>query len=176
MALMNQKLRLFARALLDKRDGRRCKTCGQRPPTVYLEIHHRDHNPHNNPKDGSNWEYECKSDNRKIDPRGKQYRKASFNSTFPDAPRPTSAEFEKGEICEKIFRHWLKDKCKSQHQVPLEGLDDSAAEVAGCSQQTIKRYLKKCTSGEGEYRLFPDDYNVWFVKLKTSHEVTADMV
>lgn len=174
---MNGKQRIYARALLDKRDRRRCKICGKRPPDVYLEVHHKDHNPHNNPKDGSNWEYQCRSDNRKTDPRGKQRRKIAFDSRIIDIPKSTSAEFAKGERCERLFRHWLYDICIKQHQIDVEDAENSGAEVAGCSQITIKRYLKKCTSNAGQFFLFYDDENkVWFIKLKTGHEISADMV
>jgi hypothetical protein len=138
-----------------KDEGEFCKTCNRRPPEVYLEIHHKDGNIHNNTR--SNRQFQCRPDNRKLDPRGKGKRKPLRRITDLSEPVISSAEFKKSKECKPIFQHWLYDRIRKKGQELLREVINAGAKKSNASQAAVRRWLEAEASTEGEYIVFYDD-------------------
>jgi hypothetical protein len=73
-----------------------------------------------------------------------------------DRMRTTSAELLKNMQAEPDFKHWLFWKVVHDGRVPFEDALDSGAAFARCSQESVRRYLKKEVSAERLYQLLVD--------------------
>jgi hypothetical protein len=80
-----------------------------------------------------------------------------------------SAEMRRNLESEPIFRRSVEELLPPGVGMEKKSLIDSACEVAGCAQETGRRYLDKMCSGRGNYEYFPDkkdDKDMWFVRRK----------
>lgn len=168
-----------ARELCRKRDGDKCSdpTCNK-SGEVYrkeahrdFDLHHKDRNPENNPKDGSNHALMCHSCNCKADPRGR--RKQPYFSKFRNLKEyykskgmregawrneedwkwamrtMKSPTMQKNEECELPFREAARELIGKFGRMKRKLLIDSACEKSSCSQATGSRYLDKMLSFYG---------------------------
>lgn len=148
------------------------------PGTVeqVLELNHKDGNPlHNEP---SNWNLLCKACNlwavadgvaqmrvrvriedrvavgEKRDERDSGCGDGSVRQMVSSTRRDRALNSEKGAtlevnaICEPVFRAYVLERVVKEKKSPYDDLIDSGAEVAHCSQDTCKRYLRKMCSTE----------------------------
>jgi hypothetical protein len=158
-------------------EGEWCKICGEKPPNVYLEIHFKDGNHNNTAR--SNRVFACRSDNRRLDPRGKGKRKKGLNASIIDQPKVGSAEFQKNREAEPKFRHWLYEMISKHGRMTLDDVINSGAEIAGVSPITAKRYLQKLCSGAGMYVIMLDstmDQKVVEFRAPESIGVSSDIL
>jgi len=172
--LKNKEVKL-AVDLCQKRDGVGCfYNKNGHPCAGDIVLHHVDNNPDNN--DPRNWRLACTGHNHRLNPRGSgkrgirvkaqidnRHKKPSIREREREReklevrPRVQSAEFEKNKVCEPAFRHWIIKTIKKFGSITLDDAVDGGAEYVGCSQQTIRRYLRKMCSNEGILEI--DDKN-----------------
>jgi hypothetical protein len=203
MSTMNGDTRKYAVKLLDARQKNDKESAGKVYNGPYCEsggyekidakgiscrgglvIHHRDNNNNNNPQDGSNWEYQCRGHNIRLDARGLAKPKdrggrnhVIFNGTKISLKRVRgekdsgedkevkmqSAEFEKNKRCEGVFRQFVEMIVGERCEAPANGLAEAGAEYTtqcfgggnGIDQQTGMRYLRKmCAPYIGKFEMF----------------------
>ena len=151
--------------LLARRDGERCFVGGERGNFWTLLIDHADNDNQNN--DPVNLHLMCRSINGAKNPRGFGRKKKQSSSVYVcvseedysealEPVRTTSAELKKNEQAEPDFRHWLFIEIWRKGRLPLEEVIDCGAAVAGCSQETIKRYLRKESSRVRLYQILEE--------------------
>jgi len=175
---------------LVKRDGERCFMCKKKGEGEPLIIDHWDNNRENN--DESNLHLLCRSCNTRKNPRGNGKRGIRVKETLNgkarsfiqvedcDDKKILSAEFEKNREAEPAFRGWLIIELMNKGRKELNDVYNAGAEVAHCSQETIKRYLGKMISEHGicqiskeiidqsrlmRYVEFKPDYDVFKMKI-----------
>jgi len=177
MKRMSAQIAKIALSFVFARDGLKCNNGkGQlfinpnclgdtKPETLILD--HVDNDPTNN--NPSNWQALCRSCNTLKDPRsegkrGKRVRDRladSHNLNYSErgsrderervgeGKKTDSLEFEKGVVCESKYRGWLVGRVLDYGFVPYRDSIDGGAEIAGCSQQAVERYLRKLCSIAG---------------------------
>lgn len=174
MSKLNTEGRLAAYELCQKRDGHRCKRCRKGPKTVGpLKVDHIDNDPHNNPKNGKNWQLLCHACNIKKNPRGpgrrgidarhrllsleKERERESERDGESERIRARTMEMQRNIDCEPKFKTWIEGMIGELSSLDVNDLVNAAANYVGCSQQTIRRYLDKVTSFTGEYEYYTDE-------------------
>lgn len=80
-----------------------------------------------------------------------------MNESEPEKTRINSAEFAKNLQSEPDFRHWLFSEVWRNGRVEWEEALDCGAAIGRCSQETVRRYLKKETSRVRPYRVMEDE-------------------
>ena len=149
MTNMNSKQRQFwYQQVLIKQGDEYCVMCCKTIPQLVedgqspkLCLDHKDNN--NNHNEIDNLQFLCKSCNTK---------KNHPETTIPFS-RSATPEMSSGKRFESDFRRWVSGQYMENENLGLEYdyLKNTGAEVIGCSQETIKRYLGKMTSSEGIY-------------------------
>jgi hypothetical protein len=156
------------------RDGEFCWIGGETGNNHTLVIDHWDNNNANN--DLQNLHLICRSVNALKNPRGRSRKIQSSTYVCADVsasitklmnPRSLSPELEKNLHAEPRFRHWLFSNVVHHTRIKLATVLNGGAETAHCSQETIKRYVRKLTWEEGLYHMVMDiDTQTEFVELK----------
>lgn len=143
------------------RDGERCFIGGELGNNSTLVIDHADNDNSNNHP--SNLHLVCYSINTAKDPRGRGRRKLSSVRVSAceelyriESALPTSATLKKNQQAEPDFRHWLFLEVWRDGRLLLEDVIDSGAAYANCSQDAIKRYIRKECSRVRIYEMVKD--------------------
>jgi len=164
MARMNGPKRKKIYRQLVQRDGEVCFIGGEPLNAERSVIDHLDNDNSNN--EMSNLHLMCRSMNSVKNPRGKTKKSKVQSSVCMcaetgmdqyDRIRSNSAEFVKNQQAEPAFKHWLFVELVHHYRILLEEAINSGAAIARCSQETIKRYLKKETSKVRLYQLIEDN-------------------
>jgi hypothetical protein len=166
-----------------QRDGEAYCFIGGEPLTLETAvIDHWDNDNSNNDLD--NLHLTCKSMNAVKNPRGrdKRHRVLSpmcgnvYQQLFEsDRPKTIPVEIQKNMQAEPDFRHWLFWKVVHDGSVLFEDALDGGAAFARCSQESIRRYLKKEVSEVRLYRFVEGpDTNKKLVDLKPEWAVFRD--
>lgn len=167
MPRMNSRTRRRLLKMLFERDGNRCKWTG-------VELDERtaciDHiNNDNSDNRFENLQLLSHAANTLKNPRGvgrfNPRKKQGIEQVGLD--RRESPEFKRNRESEPKFREWLLKTVKEFGFVDMEEAVYSGAEFAGCSAETTKRYLKKCTSKAGMFWLDEDEGSI---KIKKEFE------
>lgn len=177
MSELNSTQKRKARELCRERDGDKCTypgcmITGEHYRSKHhrdFDLHHRDRNRSNNPKDASNWSLMCHSCNCKHDPRGRT-RTPKFGSfkmlknravSVSESERVWEGEKEwrwnqakekpaamkKNEQFEPVFRKQAMEIIAHKNGIiKRKDLIDACSEASGCSQATGSRYLDKMAS------------------------------
>ena len=161
---------------LAKRDGECCFIAGEHGTKQTLVIDHADNNNGNNSR--VNLHLMCISMNAAKNPRGRGRKKLSSvcvsvseELSKIESAQASSAEFKKNLQSEPDFRHWLFLEIWRKGRLPLDEVIDCGAAVARCSQETIKRYLRKECSRVRLYQIVEDtDNNRRFVQFNPEWE------
>jgi hypothetical protein len=169
---MNKRTRDKHYKIIANRDGERCKICGWKGDSKNLVIDHIDNNNSNN--ELSNLQLLCRSDNNRKNPRGKGKLLSPMyvcvsSREFEEVKR-ASPEMEKNTEAEPTFRHWIFEELRERITLPIDEVIDSGAEVSHCSQETIKRYLRKICSPVGFAYLRPDGGGKKWILLKVQEK------
>lgn len=162
----------------DCHDGIRCNICKRFMSEDQIRLDHKDNNPENNPKDGSNWQIVCARDNYLKNPGGRRKRNIQDPSVI-ERPRETSAEMEKNRRSEPAFRSWLYDYLRTNRRIEEDTAIHAGAEKAHCSTITVKRYLVKCCSMFGFAFVDYDesaDRNFIYLRTKNLQPVDASLL
>jgi hypothetical protein len=144
---------------LARRDGEYCFIGGEPGTLRTLVIDHADNDNSNNRP--SNLHLLCRSINQAKNPRGRGKKKLSSvcvrvcEDELELAP-PASAEFRKNLQSEPAFRHFLFIEIWRKGMVPVDELIDCGAAVARCSQESVRRYLRKECSRVRLYEVVDD--------------------
>ena len=194
MSKLNTEGRLAAYELCQKRDGHICKRCRKGPKTVGpLKVDHIDNDPHNNPKNGKNWQLLCHACNIKKNPRGpgkrgirlrhkllylgrEEQSKNEGQGASESADlrvRVLSAEMKKNVECEWRFREWLIETLTELQVMARSDATDGGAEHLtrlgySITQQTTDRYLQKMTSFVGQVEVFTGEDGRRYIRLKAA--------
>ncbi|HEX9657766.1 MAG TPA: HNH endonuclease signature motif containing protein [Bacteroidota bacterium] len=156
---MNKGTRKRILPILIQRDGRRCNVC--KDTERELVIDHIDNDDSNN--ELSNLQVLCRRHNYLKNPRRKKGNHShvcvcvgvcvcgNVSASVDRLEQRKSAELEKSQVAEPSFRHWLYWEMKQQGMMKAEDALNAGAEVAQCSQETVRRYLKKVCSIAGMY-------------------------
>jgi hypothetical protein len=145
--------------ILARRDGEYCFIGGEPGTRETLEIDHADGDRSHNCL--PNLHLVCPSINSMKNPRGRGKKKLSSvcvsvcEDELEPAP-PASAEFRKNLQSEPAFRHFLFIEVWRRGMVPIDELIDCGAAAARCSQETVKRYLRKECSHVRLYEVVDD--------------------
>lgn len=148
--------------VLARQGGEYCAMCGKHRlqllndgGSANLCVDHKDNNNNNNTL--ANLQFLCHPCNTKKN-----------HPTIEDPQqRVMTPEMALGKTYEKRFRRWVAGLVQSPENnglVQYDFLVHSGAEKIGCSQETIKRYLKKMTSDAGAYEWLQRDE--LYIKLK----------
>ena len=176
MSRMSGPKRKKTYEFLAHRDHERCFIGGEPGNNSTLVIDHADNdNSNNNPE---NLHLMCSSMNAAKNPRGRGRKKmSSMRMSAPEelskigSAEPSSAQLKKNQQAEPDFRHWLFLEIWRKGKLLLDDVIDSGAAQAGCSQDSIKRYLRKECSRVRIYDLVQDlDTKEKFVQLKSEWE------
>jgi hypothetical protein len=172
MSRMNSRTRKKVYAHLASLYGERCAICKRKGTIDTLQIDHIDNSNHNNPPDDlSNYQLLCASDNSRKNPRGKGKRgRLSEGAIEIEKKRVLSAEMEKNEESESIFRHWLYKEMTTKGEMLLQSTIHSAAEEAHCSQQSVTRYMQKVCSDAGMYQVFMGPEEKKMISFRPEYE------
>ena len=152
MANMNKRNRdkIYPKCV-EKQHGEYCVLCGVEPwilaeqgKSPILFIDHINNNNSDNRLE--NYQLLCRSCNTK----------KNHPSLAEPFTRSATPEMITGKRYEKDFRRWVSGHYMENENIGLsyDYLLNSGAEYIGCSQETLKRYLKKMTSSEGIYEWF----------------------
>lgn len=164
---MNSRTRSRLYKILVERDGERCKICNKWGNAHTLVIDHIDNNNSNNQM--WNLQLICRSDNARKNPRGPSKRKVQspvcVSVSEIDKPKANSAEFDRNRKSEPIFRRWIYFEVRRGRRITYDEALDNGAERSGCSQEAIKRYLKKLTCDSGPLRLVKESDGTVIVVL-----------
>jgi len=141
---------------LVRRDGPVCFIGGESGTAKTLLIDHL--NNMNSDNRLSNLHIMCRSMNVVKNPRHRSRKQSSvyMEEAEPEKTRINSAEFAKNLQSEPDFRHWLFAEVWRNGRVEWEEALDCGASIARCSQETIRRYLKKEASRVRPYRVVED--------------------
>jgi len=191
MPKLTDNERRYAVRLLEERQQEDCKKKGVKWHGTYCEsggyekrdsaghscrggiiVHHIDGDPQNNPMDGSNWRFECRGHNARLDARGikahlpsgernivehkgikvslKRVRERRHSGAANELS-VTSAEFEKNMRCEPKFRECVEMILNERSSARVQELAAAGAEYTtqifgagrGIDTQTALRYLQK---------------------------------
>jgi hypothetical protein len=161
MGRMNKRMRDERYRLLVLRDGEYCYITGVPGNLDSLVIDHLDNNPENNHL--SNLILVTRSINHIKNPRCRG-KKAILHSTvcvsdgtqLHDSVRATSMEFLKNLTSEPAFKSYLFREMVRQGSVRYMVALDEGAVAARCSQETIKRYIRKEVTSDRPYELKTD--------------------
>jgi hypothetical protein len=161
---MNSRNRKKYFQLIVQRDGGAYCFIGGEPLTYETAvIDHWDNDNSNN--DLENLHLMCKSANAVKNPRGRDSRHKVLSPVCGNVYvqifenehlRVNSLELLKNMQAEPDFKHWLFRKVVREGSVLFEDSLDEGAAVARCSQETIRRYLKKEVSKVRLYRVVLD--------------------
>ena len=166
MSRMNSRDRKRSYAILKERDGERCRICRRRGNYQTLVIDHIDNDNDNN--ELWNLQLLCRLDNYFKNPRSLGNQSTLCVSVDEaDGPKVTTAEYEKNLRSEPMFRHWIYDFLKKHNEIEHTEAIDSGAEIVQCSQETIKRYLRKMCSKAGILMLVRKNRDQIIVRLRT---------
>lgn len=139
--------------ILAERDGDQCRICGVPGTVKQLVVDCVDNSgDHSDPE---NLQLLCSSDNTRKNPRGL----GRFNPRRPkttedfELKRVGTIEMQRNLEAEPRFRHWLHEQVKLHEEILLSEAINAGAEFAGCSQQTVKRYIDKAASSVGPFML-----------------------
>ena len=148
--------------VLARQGGEYCAMCGKHRLQLLNEggsanlcIDHKDNNNNNNIP--TNLQFLCHPCNTK----------KNHPSIEDPQQRVMTPEMALGKTYEKRFRRWVAGLVQTPENhglVQYDFLVHSGAEKIGCSQETIKRYLKKMTSDAGAYEWLQRDE--LYIKLK----------
>jgi hypothetical protein len=173
---------------LVRRDGQYCFIGGE-----YLELENAviDHwNNSNNDNRLKNLHILCRSMNSVKNPRGLGKKTEILSSVCVremgqlhsgnhanDLILPQSLEFMKNMECEPTFRHWLFYNIVRLKTIELSNVINSGAEVARCSQVTVRRYIDKVCSLVGMYQIItPSDTGVRMIVLKPCWDTFSGII
>lgn len=189
-----------AKVLVRSRDGDKCWVCTRSGRSYRHEKHkdfdldHVDHNPRNNPEDGSNWKLACHRCNSKRTPRGarkqpmfnginrlKDYRKnkqerarergwAGTEEWAWIRDRLMPAQMVKNKEAEPVFRRVVMMMVERYGTPTRKAVIDAASEAARISQQTGARYLDKMCSEWGELIYDEPEGKEMIVRMRTPEE------
>ena len=168
--LLRKNLLKQARALCLKRDGAGCCRCPrwkrEQQALSLLVLDHKDNDPANNPRNGSNWQLLCRAHNHLKNPRGKGRFHPERALRIEDlrTTQPQSAEMEKNQYSEPIFTEWLRQELEDNNEIHIDEAINSGAYIADCSQKTVQRYINKHASSAGEFIL---NRETKMIRLKT---------
>jgi len=153
MAHMNKATRRRLFPVLAKRDDERCNVCKEEGTERSLIIDHIDNDDSNNVL--TNLQLLCRRHNYLKNPRRKKgdHSHKSVSVCVRKHDQTISAELEKNRSTEPTFRHWLYWAVKTGGAISFGEAVDAGAEVAMCSQESIKRYIRKVCSTAGMYGL-----------------------
>lgn len=134
---LNQYRIEIARNLCLARDGYNCKLCGNPfTSSSVAEVHHRDGNANNNPKNGTNWllvHHSCNMIERYVSKRLEAI----------DGIRPPPFEYAIGTKMELRWLRWLVNQVTDKGSITWDQARYTGALEADCSPETTKRYLMK---------------------------------
>lgn len=174
MSRMSGPRRKKAYEFLARRDGECCFIGGESGSKDTLVIDHADNDNRNNRL--VNLHIICPSMNAVKNPRGRVRRKLSSVCVSEaalkmESAQPSSAEFKKNLQAEPDFRHWLFTEIWRKGRLPLEEVIDCGAALARCSQESIRRYLRKECSRVRIYEIVEDsETKQKFVQFKPEWE------
>ena len=83
----------------------------------------------------------------------------------------TTEQMKRNKDCEPKFREWILEVLKHIGMIEFREAVNSGAEHAGCSQNTIVRYLDKMCSYAGECEYYLDEKGKKFIRLKEHFRV-----
>lgn len=172
MANMNGRTRKRLLGVLFNRDGSRCKWCGKELNDQAARIDHKDRDSANNNLD--NLQILCHQCNILKDPRraGRFNPKRKQGIENVGERRRISAELERSKEAEPKFRRFLLQHIKNHGFISIDDAVYGGAEYAGCSTETSKKYLKKCTSVAGMFE-WHDDIEIIQLRAEYEKEVTG---
>ena len=154
-----KRKKLYQRLVL--RDGECCYIGGEPGNSKTLVIDHAD-NDHSNDA-LANLHLFCRSMNQVKNPRGRGHKMLSSVCVCVceglaelESNLTISAEFKKNQQAEPDFRHWLFAEVWRKGSLSLDDAIDCGAAVAHCSQETIKRYIRKECSRVRPYQVIED--------------------
>jgi len=128
----------LARCLCLARDGHFCKGCGLDLMNLdhVVNVHHKDGNNRNNPKNGSNWELRCGSCNVK-----QWWVEKRINAI--EGGDHTPFQYSVSSKMEMAWIRWMIDEIVKKGKVSWgRSINTGALEIDG-QDVTTKRYLKK---------------------------------
>lgn len=160
---MNSRERKKRYRFLVDRDGEMCRNCQIRGTKETLVIDHvNNDNSDNRPE---NLQLLCRRCNF-LKNSGK--RPVDNVSVCVCEERPLPPEMEKNRRTEPKFRQWLFGKVLASGKIAYEEALNAGAEYVGASTETVKRYLRKMTSSEGNYVILNDANGYPYIHLKNS--------
>jgi hypothetical protein len=158
---MNGPKRKRIYAMICRRDGEKCFIGGEPLRSESAVIDHWDNDNHN--ENANNLHLLCRSMNAVKNPRGRGLKNKILSSMRVNGneqenlnSRLKSAELTKNERTEPTFRHYLFAEVSRHGRVKLEDIIDEGAAYADCSQETIRRYLRKEKTKLRPYQIVED--------------------
>jgi hypothetical protein len=158
--LLSAKEIAEAKAKVLLRDGPGCRHC---PPAIRrwqdvreLVLDHKDNNPENNPRSGSNWQLLCKGHNHRKNQRGKNKYATITKLSDLRIATPASLELKLKQEKYPQFIEWLTLELEDRKQWNKDDILNSGAFVFDLSQKTLERYLDALCSEHGPFELAED--------------------
>jgi len=133
---LNSKETEYARCLCTSRDGYRCQLCKQPFGDTVADVHHKDGDSHNNPKNGSNWQLTHHTCNVL-----EYYIQKRFEAI--DGEKPPPFEYSVGTKMELKWLRWMIQYLTDNTEISWDSARFTGALEADCSPETTKRYLMK---------------------------------
>jgi len=167
------------------RDGEQCFVCPAKPPKFRLEIDHADGNPKND--DPDNLHLLCKMHNILMRQKTKRChinylkkygavrerereRTGISSSTHKVKNRIDfsvgSQEMKANNEYELQYREWLLNYLIQYKVISRKESANSGAEIVGCSQTTVGRYIDKLTSSVGPLKKTVNSEGVQIITFK----------
>jgi hypothetical protein len=141
---MNKRTRDKLYPIIAKRDGEYCRCCGKLPKEAELIIDHRDNDNSNNTL--TNLQLLCRSCNYLKNPRKEQL------DVCVKSDEESSLTINRKK--EPMFHEYVRERIREEVAPILTELINSGAQKIGVSPVTIKRYLDKMLSNEGDLMLW----------------------
>lgn len=175
MSRMNSRNRKkYLAEIVRRSGGLYCFIGGEGLPSDDAIIDHWDNDNSNN--DPLNLHIICASMNAVKNPRGRDKHHQILSPIYgnmyeriweSEPQRTNSIQIIKSLQAEPDFRHWLFWKVVHDGKVSFEDALDTGAAFARCSQETIRRYIKKEVSEVRLYQLVEDpDSRKKIIQLK----------
>jgi len=144
-----------------ERNGKRCEYCDKRKrwKRKDLVLHHRDNNPENNPKDGSNWAIACRSHNARLNPRGlgKFNPRRALRIEDLRTSRPSTEEMRRNKVAKPLFIEYFTLCIDEDGFVNIDDIcgyvsRESAKLIpGGVVTATVERYCDDMVRGNSPY-------------------------
>lgn len=83
-----------------------------------------------------------------------------------ERPPFNSAEMEKNATAEPRFRRWLLSELARKGRKELQEAINSGSEISKCSQEAVKRYIKRVCSNEGWAIIVPEDESTSYIEMR----------